>query len=161
MSDSNHGLVPSASNSLKAMALAEKLEFYREAEATNHPDIRDHILREIERDAEHHRRQEELASAHRRKQEARLSPSVALGVCIVAFVAAAGAIIYMHVDLKISLVSEACGIPIFSALAISAVALLLSNALKPAEFLEMLRHAGGYLGFGKQTSQTTKNSDVE
>jgi len=45
-------------------------------------------------------------------------------------------------------------------LAISAIAQLLSNTLKPAEFLEMLRHAKGYIGFGKHAEQLGGEADI-
>ena len=61
---------------------------------------------------------------------------------------------YLHVALKIPLLAEPTRLCVFAALVISAIALLLSNALKPAEFLEMLRHAKGYIGFGKQAGLT-------
>lgn len=160
MSDSSQELAPSAGNNLRELALAEKLEFYREASTTTHPDIRAHILREVELDAEHRRSQEALAAAHLRKQGARLSPNVALLVCILAFVLATGTIIYLHVSLKIPLLTEPTGLCIFAAFVISAIALLLSNALKPPEFLEMLRHAKGYTPFGKHTGQPNGEADI-
>jgi hypothetical protein len=160
MNDSNQELAPSASNNLRAIALAERLEFYREASTTTHPDIRAHILREMQLDAEHRRSQEALAAAHTRKQETRLSPSVALAVCILSFLLATGTIIYLHVALKVPLLAEPSGICLFAALVISAIALLLSNALKPAEFLEMLRHAKGYIGFGKHAGQPSSEADI-
>jgi hypothetical protein len=160
MSDSSQELAPSASNNLRASALAERLEFYREAATTTHPDIRAHILKEMELDAEHRRSQQALAAAHSRKQETRLSPNVALVVCILAFLLAMGTIIYLHVALKIPLLAEPTGLCVFAALVISAIALLLSNALKPAEFLEMLRHAKGYIGFGKHAGQPSGEADI-
>jgi hypothetical protein len=104
-------------------------------------------------DTEHRRSQEALAAAHTRKQETRLSPNVALVVCILTFLLATGTVIYLHVALKVPLLAEPSGICLFAALGISAIALLLSNALKPAEFLEMLCHAKGCIGFGKHTGQ--------
>jgi hypothetical protein len=157
MSDPGQELSRPASITLREIAVAERLEFYREASTTGHADIREHILREMELDAVHRRSQEALASAHRRKQEARLSPSVALAVCILAFIAAAGTVIYLHTSLKVPLLGGLTGICIFVALVISATALLLSNVLKPAEFLEMLRHAKGYIFLGKTSDEADNN----
>ena len=160
MSDSNQELAPPSTNNLRAIALAERLEFYREAEATTHPEIRAHILRAVQLDAEHLRSQQALAAAHTRKQEARVPPSIALVVCILAFLVAAGTLIYLHIALYVPVAAEPFGICFFAALVISAIALLLSNALKPAEFLEMLRHAKCYIGFGKDSYEPSGEADV-
>jgi hypothetical protein len=67
----------------------------------------------------------------------------------------------LHLALKIPIQAEPTGLCVFAALAICAIALLLSNALKPAEFLEMLRHAKDFTRWGRRDGHPIGEADVE